>query len=214
MVVSNALELGGTLAVSLTNGFVGAVTNGASFTVLTAGVPVTGTFANVANGGTLLTTDGFAQFTVQYDGSSVVLNDLHLVDSVGDGIPDGWREQYFGGNGTTTNSQSCATCDADGTGQNNLFKYVAGLDPTNPTSVFVLSLASVPNQPQAMNLTFYPLALGRTYNPQFSTDLVRGVWTPLTTHTGPVTNSGNRVTITDTNPIPPQEFYRIDISLP
>ena len=48
-------------------------------------------------------------------------------DSVGDGIPDWWRAQYFGGNGTTTNGQSCATCDADGTGQNNLFKYVAGL---------------------------------------------------------------------------------------
>jgi len=26
--------------------------------------------------------------------------------------------------------------------------------------------------------------------------------------------NGNQVTITDTNPIPPQEFYRIGISLP
>ena len=31
---------------------------------------------------------------------------------------------------------SCATCDFDGTGQNNLFKYIAGLDPTNPSSAF------------------------------------------------------------------------------
>ena len=31
-------------------------------------------------------------------------------DSVGDGIPDWWRAQYFGGNGTTTNALSCATC--------------------------------------------------------------------------------------------------------
>jgi hypothetical protein len=140
-------------------------------------------------------------------------------DSVGDGVADWWRqqffsgEQYFGGDGTTTNSFTCATCDVDGTGQNNLFKYVAGLDPTNPASVFALSVASTHSQPQAMNLNFTPLALGRTYTPQFSTDLVSGVWLPLTTYTGVSTN-GSQVTITDTNPIPPQEFYRIHISLP
>jgi PKD repeat protein len=123
-----------------------------------------------------------------------------------------WQLQYF----------NCTNCvlaqlnvDADGTGQNNLFKYIAGLDPTNPASMFVLNVASGTNQSQAMNLNFNPLAIGRTYTPQFSTDLVSGVWMPLTTYMGPVTNiGGTQVTITDTNPIPPQEFYRIDISLP
>jgi len=43
---------------------------------------------------------------------------------------------------------------------------------------------------------------------------VSGVWLPLTTYTGPVTNIGNQVTVTDTNAVLPQEFYRIDISLP
>ena len=38
-------------------------------------------------------------------------------------------------------------------------------------------------------------------------------WPPPTSSTGLLTN-GNQVTITDTNPIPPQEFYRIGISLP
>ena len=138
-------------------------------------------------------------------------------DSVGDGIPDWWRAQYFSNvstNGTTTNGQSCATCDADGIGQNNLFKYIAGLDPTNPASVLVLNIAST-NHPSQNNLFFTPLALGRIYTPQFSTDLTSGVWLPLTTYIGPLTNNnGNQVTITDTNPIPPQEFYRIQISLP
>ena len=64
-----------------------------------------------------------------------------------------------------------------------------------------------------MNLIFSPVAAGRAYTPQFSTDLVSGVWSPLTTYTGPLTN-GNQVTITDTNQIPPQEFYRIDITYP
>jgi hypothetical protein len=119
-----------------------------------------------------------------------------------------WLQQY----GLPTDG-SADYADTDGTGQNNLFKWVAGLDPTNPASVFVLNIAAVPNQSQAMNLNFNPLALGRAYTPQFSTDLVSGVWMPLTTYTGPLTN-GNQVTITDTHPIPPQEFYRIDITLP
>ena len=63
------------------------------------------------------------------------------VDTVGDGIPDWWRDQYFGGGGTNTNSFSCATCDATGTGMNNMQKFLAGLNPTNPASVFRVTSA-------------------------------------------------------------------------
>jgi hypothetical protein len=356
---------------------------------------------------------------------------MYNTDTVGDGIPNWWRQRYFG-TGSFTNLSSCATCDFDGTGQNNLFKYIAGLDPTNPSSVFALNIVMVttastvnsglvayypfngdandasgngnngtvvgatfqtngPNGELALefagnassyvvvprsasleptdglsvamwcngvpgeacgygwgtilrkasdcqpgyyirgcnggtgyvlsgpnpcsggpspsagflsftgtnwqhivgtysasdgmiktyedgvlinqtpyanqlshtgdlyiggaavasddggfngsiyevriynralsatevqqlygsqsititlpNLLFSPVLAGRTYAPQFSTDLVSGVWLPLTTFTGPVTN-GNQVTITDTNAVGPQKFYRIDISLP
>ncbi len=122
----------------------------------------------------------------------------------------GWQIQYFS---STNNPNAAPTADADGTGQDNLFKFVAGLDPTNPASVFLLNISSDTNQPNALDLQFQPMAVGRTYTPQFNTDLVNGVWSPLTTYSGPVTN-GSQITITDTNPIPPQEFYRIDISLP
>jgi glycosidase len=145
-----------------------------------------------------------------------VITNIVIQDSVGDGIPDSWRAQYFPGvdpTGETTNDLSCATCDADGTGQDNLFKYVSGLDPTNAHSVFVLTIDSVTNQPPQNNLFFSPLALGRTYLPQFSTNLRSGIWLPLTSYTGPLTN-GSRVSVIDTNPIPPQEFYRMEISLP
>jgi Concanavalin A-like lectin/glucanases superfamily/Viral BACON domain len=137
---------------------------------------------------------------------------IYNVDTIGDGIPNWWRQQYFG-SGPTTGATSCATCDFDGTGQNNLFKYVAGLDPTDPTQVFSLGIAGVTNQPSQSKLVFTPLALGRYYTPQFSTNLVGGIWLPLATYSGPFTN-GSQITITDTNALPPQEFYRIQISLP
>ncbi len=92
-------------------------------------------------------------------------------DSVGDGIPDSWRAQYFPDvdpTGTTTNALSCATCDADGTGQNNLFKYLAGLNPTNPASVF--RILSVDQQDNDLNVT-WQTAGGRTNVLQSASDL-------------------------------------------
>jgi uncharacterized repeat protein (TIGR03803 family) len=133
-------------------------------------------------------------------------------DSVGDGIPDWWRAQYFGGDGTTTNSQSCAMCDADGTGQNNLFKYVAGLNPTNATSVFVLSASNVTGQPTHRNLIYGPIAPGRTYSLQYTIDLSSG-WAALTGTGSPITNQ-NQVTVTDLDATQPIKFYRIGISYP
>jgi hypothetical protein len=58
---------------------------------------------------------------------------LYNTDSVGDGIPDWWRLQYFG-SGSTTNSSSCAACDPDGDGFSNLQEYNLGTDPTNSVS--------------------------------------------------------------------------------
>jgi hypothetical protein len=132
---------------------------------------------------------------------------------VGDGIPDCWRQRYFGGNGTSTNAASCGTCDADGTGQDNLFKYVAGLDPTNPASIFKLTIAGVNGQPSQKYLIYNPIAGGRTYTPQFATNLLNAAWTTLANISGPVTNA-NQVTVTDLSATNQNMFYRIDISLP
>jgi PKD repeat protein len=56
------------------------------------------------------------------------------VDTVGDSVPDWWRAQYFGGNGTTTNADSSATADFDNDGINNLDEYLADTIPTNVAS--------------------------------------------------------------------------------
>ena len=79
-------------------------------------------------------------------------------DDLCDGVPDSWRAQYFSNqptnnaNGAATNNLSCATCDADGTGQNNLLKYLAGLDPTNPSSFF--GITSVTQQSNDVLVTW------------------------------------------------------------
>ncbi len=61
---------------------------------------------------------------------TLVNYDPGQTDTVGDGIPDWWRIKYFGGSGTTTNNLSCATCDPDGDGINNLQEYQYFTDPT------------------------------------------------------------------------------------
>ena len=145
-----------------------------------------------------------------------IITNINIVvqDSVGDGIPDSWRAQYFPSvPSNTTNNQSCATCDADGTGQNNLFKYVAGLDPTNPASVFILQIASVNGQPSQKNLTYNPIASGRTYTVESRTNLLTGSYAALGSLGGPTTNV-NQVTVTDLAATQTSKFYRVHISLP
>jgi hypothetical protein len=171
--------------------------------------------------------NGFATASTVYATTNATFNGFYLgvsgtglvavIDSdpdnygsyAGDGLPDWWQIQYFGFN----NPNAAPTLDLYGTGQNNLFKYVAGLDPTNPASIFVLKIASVTGQPNQKNLIFYPIAGGRTYTVQFRTDLVSGAYANLTGFSGPQTNI-SEVTVTDLDATMPTRFYRIDINLP
>jgi hypothetical protein len=157
-----------------------------------------------------VTVDGSGNLYVAVGGNYIIRQGL--TSSFYDGIPDWWRQKFFT-TSATTNNQSCATCDADGTGQNNLFKYTADLDPTNPASVFVLKVVSVTGQPTQKNLIFNPVVGGRTYTPEFRTNLVSGVYTKLTGFSGPNTN-GNQVTVTDLSAVEKQKFYHVHISLP
>jgi PKD repeat protein len=120
-----------------------------------------------------------------------------------------WLTQYFN---CTNCVQSLLNTDADGTGQNNLFKFTAALDPTNPMSVFVISPAPVQNLPGQFSFQFSPVVAGRVYTPQYSLDPGSGVWQPLTNYDGPATN-GTQATITDLNAIQPNKFYRLAVSL-
>lgn len=121
-----------------------------------------------------------------------------------------WLTEYFH---CTNCVQSLMSVDADGTGQNNLFKYTAGLDPTNPASVFVIKPAASQDLPGQFSFQFTPLAAGRVYTPQYSLDPGTGIWQSLTNYAGPVTN-GDWVTITDRQATQSNKLYRISIPLP
>jgi hypothetical protein len=117
-------------------------------------VPLSGT--GVSNGATNIlinaVLNGEYQFT--FDDVSLAYSVQQFTgSSVNDGIPDWWRQQYFSGGtsnyfGNTTNSQSCAACDPDGDGMNNLQEYLSGTVPTNGASF--LHITSV--APQGTNV--------------------------------------------------------------
>jgi 1,4-alpha-glucan branching enzyme len=139
------------------------------------------------------------------------ISQLYNFDSVGDGIPNWWRLLWFGSSSSTNTSACtacCAACDADGTGQNNFFKYVAGLNPTDPTQIFVLQIA--PSN-QVMNLTFGPINSTNSYIVQSSPDLAN--YSGLACSSAQSVGS-NQITVTDCAPWPSNEFYRVQISLP
>jgi hypothetical protein len=130
--------------------------------------------------------------TLQIDNIRFYSLQSNLVDSVGDGIPDTWRAQYFPGvdpTGMTTNYLSCAACDADGTGQNNLFKYLAGLDPTNSASIFrILSV-----EPQGNNLAITWQTVGGKTNVVTASSDLTGSYTNVSPNIA-VTGSGDTTT--------------------
>ena len=156
--------------------------------------------------------------TVQgsYQGLSATLS-LSVLDTIpdnfgsyaGDGLPDSWQHQYFGAD----NPLAAPTADATGTGQNNLFKYTAGLDPTDPTSRFITAVGPAsPTDTSAHTITISPRLPDRTYTIQYSTDLSASGWHTLTGAT--ILDNGQTRTITDPDTTSLQKFYRVQVSYP
>jgi hypothetical protein len=158
--VTSNTTLAGTLSVSLSNNFQSLMTNGASFTVLSNATTFAGAFANVASGGTLTTTDGFARFTVLYAGSSTVrLTGLTIVDTDNDTMPDWWEVQY----GLNKNSAADATLDLDNDEASNLHEFRAGTIPNNPASVF--RIVALQREASSLRVTWNTVG-GKSYRLQ------------------------------------------------
>jgi len=144
---------------------------------------------------------------------------LHIVprNSVGDAIPDWWRAQYFGGSGATTNSTSCATCDADGDGMSNYQEFMIGTDPTNSASSIHITAIRHPSNDVCVTWT----TVGGLTNivqggfgaadGSYSNDFVDLSPAIVAAGSGPTTAS---YLSADSTTNPPAGYYRIRIPLP
>ncbi|MCC6823358.1 MAG: hypothetical protein IT579_21720, partial [Verrucomicrobia subdivision 3 bacterium] len=163
--VAGSVALGGTLAVTLVNGFASVMTNGANFTVLSGGTPVLGAFANVPSGGALTTTEGYARFTVLYAGASTVrLTDLVIVDTDADRLPNWWEDQF----GLSKTNAADATLDLDGDGASNLNEFLAGTKPNDAASVF--RIIALEREADNLRLTWSTVG-GMSYRVQTNGDV-------------------------------------------
>ena len=82
---------------------------------------------------TLVITNACGRFV--HTGGSLVVGNLVLdpnLSAVGDGIPNGWKQQF----GLDPLDPTVANADPDGDGMSNLQEYLAGTDPTNSASSF------------------------------------------------------------------------------
>ena len=131
------------------------------------------------------------------------------VDSVGDGIPDWWRAQYFGGNGSTVTTDSAATDDSDHDGVDNLHEYLADTTPTAALSCFhIRSVAKA----AGFSVSFQSSA-SRSYTLYFAADLTSGAWAPVPGQTH-IAGSGGVDSLTDPAPTGERLFYRVGVQVP
>ena len=76
---------------------------------------------------------------------------------------------------------------------------------------FDLQFAPVAGHPDQLSFTFGPIYAGRTYTPEYCTNLAAGNWQTLTTVSTPVDTDGRR-TIVDLAASGPRKFYRVRLA--
>jgi hypothetical protein len=178
--------------------------------------PLTGISANgMATAGTVFqSTPATPQGSYQGDTSTLGLTVVNVnVDDfgayAGDQIDDAWQVLYFG---QPPNANAGPVQDISGTGQTNLFKYVAGLNPLDG-SRFILTIAPVVGQPGQKALTFSPRLSDRTYTITSRPALSTGSYVPLANPSAPV-DTGSQRTVNDLSAGGSSKFYRVEISKP
>lgn len=93
-----------------------------------------------------------------------LLVSMSFVDTDGDGLPDNWEQQYFGGLGQNANQ------DFDHDGMTNLDEYKAGTNPADPNSRF--AFIRVERHPASGLVVQWASVQGESYQLQRSGDLL------------------------------------------
>lgn len=97
-------------------------------------------------------------------------------DTDGDGIPDSWEAQYFGG---VTNCDASANADADPL--TNWEEYIADTNPTNDTSYLDGTVTNMVGSTAGTMVILVgpPTSTERIYDAWKKTNLDAGTWVPL-----------------------------------
>jgi hypothetical protein len=93
-----------------------------------------------------------------------LLVSMSLIDADGDGLPDSWEQQYFGGPAANPND------DPDHDGMSNLAEYKAGTNPTDPNSRF--AFIRVERHAASGLVVQWASVQGESYQLQRSADLL------------------------------------------
>lgn len=201
----------GTISVTASNGCTWTATNDVDWLTITSGANGTGSGSvcySVAPNSAYGTRTG----TLTVAGSLFTVVQSGGYDSVGDGIPDWWRQLYFG-DGSTTDCLSCATCDADGDGLTDLQEFFTGTDPTSSASTF--RITSITRDGDDLHIT-WTSAPNKTNAVQVSTGGAGGGYINGFID-GPMVLTGNQTNITfidlgaATNL--PSRYYRVRLVL-
>jgi hypothetical protein len=106
-------------------------------------------------------------------GGTLIVGSLVLdpnLSAIGDGIPNGWKQQY----GLNPLDPTVANADPDGDGLSNLQEFLAGTDPTNSASTF--QITSVQAQGNDILIT-WSVVTSKTYAVELATNTVDGSYT-------------------------------------
>jgi hypothetical protein len=149
---------------------------------------------------------GAPDLTTEYDfetrRASVTVGGPAVAPSV---CSDEWKLNFFG---SLTNPSAADLADPDGDGVPNWLEYLAGTDPTDPSSCLQFSQAGmqvVNGQPQLA--IQWLTAPGKAYEVQWSSSLAGGVWNVL----GTVSGDGTITAFPDTNVTSDARFYRLRV---
>lgn len=104
------------------------------------------------------------------NGGTLIVGTLVLdpnLSAVGDGIPNGWKQQY----GLDPLDSKLANKDSDGDGMSNLQEYLAGTDPTNAASFF--GITAIAREGNDVRVT-WTMGSGKTNSLQVTTSAGSG----------------------------------------
>jgi hypothetical protein len=123
-----------------------------------------------------------------------------FIDANHNGISDAWEKFYFG----SAETNRTQFTDTLGNGMSDYGKFVAGLNPTNSASRFVIfSVTLQTNRVAQLQWSAIP---GRLYRPESSSNLVN--WTPLVDW---LQAAGSPMLFSATNLASGPQFFRVQV---